>query len=96
MNESIYYNVDKLHTAIAENRQIEFRYFEWTVSKEIRLKKGGENYQVSPWAVSYTHLDVYKRQPMLDPTVIHITKGSPSEFARSFKYLSPSIISVSW
>ena len=39
MNESIYYNVDKLHAAITGNRQIVFRYFEWTVSKEIRLKK---------------------------------------------------------
>ena len=27
MNESIYYNVDKLHTAISEDRQIIFRYF---------------------------------------------------------------------
>ena len=59
MNESIYYNVDKLHTAIAENRQIEFRYFKWTVSKEIRLKKGGENYQVSPWALTWDNENYY-------------------------------------
>ncbi len=59
MNESIYYNVDKLHTAIAEDRQIVFRYFEWTVSKEIRLKKGGENYQVSPWALTWDNENYY-------------------------------------
>jgi len=29
MNESIYYNVDRLHEAIAQNSQITFRYFEW-------------------------------------------------------------------
>lgn len=59
MNESIYYNVDKLHAAIAENRQIIFRYFEWTVSKEMRMKKGGENYQVSPWALTWDNENYY-------------------------------------
>ena len=59
MNESIYYNVDKIHSAIALNRQIIFRYFEWTVSKEIRLKKGGENYHVSPWALTWDSENYY-------------------------------------
>lgn len=59
MNESIYYNVDKLHTAIAENRQILFKYFEWTVSKEIRLRKNGENYHVSPWALTWDNENYY-------------------------------------
>lgn len=59
MNESIYYNVDKLHSAIAENRQIIFRYFEWTVSKEMRMKKDGENYQVSPWALTWDNENYY-------------------------------------
>ena len=59
MNESIYYNVDKLHTAISEDRQIIFRYFEWTVSKEIRLKKDGENYHVSPWALTWDNENYY-------------------------------------
>ena len=59
MNESIYYNVDKIHSAIALNRQIIFRYFEWTVSKEIRLKKGGENYHVSPWALTWDNENYY-------------------------------------
>ena len=59
MNESIYYNVDKIHSAIALNRQIIFRYFEWTVSKEIRLKKGGENYHVCPWALTWDSENYY-------------------------------------
>lgn len=59
MNESIYYNVDQIHTAIAENRQIVFRYFEWTVSKEIRLRKNGENYQISPWALTWDNENYY-------------------------------------
>ena len=59
MNESIYYNVDQLHAAIAENRQIVFRYFEWTVSKQIRLKRGGENYRISPWALTWDNENYY-------------------------------------
>lgn len=33
MNESIYYNVDAIHTAIAENKKIIFQYFQWNVKK---------------------------------------------------------------
>ena len=59
MNESIYYNVDKLHSAIGLDEQITFQYFEWTVSKELRLKKGGEIYQVSPWALTWDNENYY-------------------------------------
>lgn len=59
MNESIYYNVDRLHQALSLNRQILFRYFEWTVKKEIRLKKGGGNYRVSPWALTWDNENYY-------------------------------------
>lgn len=59
MNESIYYNVDKLHQAIASNDQILFRYFEWTVTKEIRLKKNGGVYRVSPWALTWDNENYY-------------------------------------
>lgn len=59
MNESIYYNVDKIHAAIASNQQILFRYFEWTVQKTTRLKKGGMPYQVSPWALTWDDENYY-------------------------------------
>ncbi len=59
MNESIYYNVDQLHSAIVLNRQILFQYFEWTVSKEIRLKKSGGDYRVSPWALTWDNENYY-------------------------------------
>ena len=52
INESIYYNVDAIHTAIAENSQITFQYFQWNVKKEMELRKGGALYRVSPWALS--------------------------------------------
>ncbi len=49
MNESIYYNVDKLHTAINADSQIRFQYFQWNTEKEQELRHGGKFYQVSPW-----------------------------------------------
>ncbi len=48
MNESIYYTVDTLHTAIAENKQIEFQYCIWSVDKKLIPKKAGELFYV-PW-----------------------------------------------
>ena len=39
MNESIYYNIDKLHTAIGEGKQIRFQYFQWTVEKKEALRR---------------------------------------------------------
>ena len=59
MNESIYYNIDKIYASIASNLQILFRYFEWTIEKTTRLKKGGEPYQVSPWALTWDDENYY-------------------------------------
>ena len=59
MNESIYYNVDRIHTAIAENSQITFQYFQWNVEKEMELRHGGALYEVSPWALSWNDENYY-------------------------------------
>ena len=53
MNESIYYNVDYVHNAIGENKKITFKYYEWTPQKEKKLRHGGEDYCVSPWALTW-------------------------------------------
>ena len=53
MNESIYYNVDKLHTAIGSNHQIRFQYNQWTIDKELVPRKNGEWYQISPWSLAW-------------------------------------------
>lgn len=59
MNESIYYNIDQIHGAISENRQISFQYYEWTVSKEMHLKKDGERYRISPWGLIWKDENYY-------------------------------------
>ena len=51
MNESIYYNVDEIHMAIEMNRKIRFQYFQWNIKKEEELRKDGQLYEISPWAL---------------------------------------------
>lgn len=59
MNESIYYNIDRLHAAIADNSKITFQYFQWNVRKEMELRHGGALYEVSPWALSWDDENYY-------------------------------------
>lgn len=59
MNESIYINVDKIHSAISENKQIRFHYFQWNMKKEQVLRHGGAWYQVSPWYLGWADENYY-------------------------------------
>ncbi|MDO5539514.1 MAG: WYL domain-containing protein [Eubacteriales bacterium] len=59
MNESIYYSVDAIHTAISANAKIRFQYFEWTVTKEIKLRRDGEFYEISPWGLTWDDENYY-------------------------------------
>ncbi len=59
MNESIYYNVDKIHAAIGENRRITFQYYQWDVHKKMVLRRDGALYEVSPWALSWDDENYY-------------------------------------
>lgn len=59
MNESIYYTVDYIHSAISKNVQISFKYYEWNDSKEKVLKHGGKDYNASPWALTWDDENYY-------------------------------------
>lgn len=59
MNETIYYSVDKIHTAINENKQIIFQYFKWNVDGEQELRHDGQVYKVSPWALVFDDENYY-------------------------------------
>ena len=59
MNESVYYSIDEIQRALNEDRQISFQYCEWTVEKELRLKKNGERYLVSPWGLVWQNENDY-------------------------------------
>ena len=58
-NDSIYANVDTIHAAINDNRQIQFQYCEWTVKKTLVPRKSGELYVVSPWALTWDDENYY-------------------------------------
>lgn len=59
MNETIYYNVDMVHTAISQNVKIRFHYFEWDVNKKTKLRKEGSFYEVSPWKLTWDDENYY-------------------------------------
>ena len=75
-NESIYYNIDDIHNAIQNNKKIKFQYLDWTVSKELKPRRNGQWYEVSPYAlvwaeeryylVGYSTLDMEIRHYRVD------------------------------
>ena len=58
-NDAIYRNVDAVHDAIRENRQVTFHYLEWTMKKELRQKHEGKLYHVSPWSLTWDDENYY-------------------------------------
>ena len=59
MNESIYYNVDEIHTGISSNRKIRFKYFEYDVHKEKKFRRDGAYYIASPYAMTWDDENYY-------------------------------------
>lgn len=59
VNETIYYNVDKLHSAIYHNRKITFQYADWTARKETILRHNGALYEVSPFHLVWDDENYY-------------------------------------
>lgn len=59
MNESIYYNVDKLHTAIGARRAVSFRYFDYNSSKKKVFRREGQRYMVSPYGLVWDNENYY-------------------------------------
>ena len=56
---ALFRNVDAIHRAIQENRQISFPYLEWTLKKELSPREGKERYLVSPWALIWREENYY-------------------------------------
>ena len=57
MNETIYYNVDAIQEAIAQNRQIAFRYFDWGMDgKRVYREK---SYLASPYGLCQDNENCY-------------------------------------
>ncbi len=94
MNESIFYNVDKLHAAIAADRAVTFRYFEYSVKKEKVFRKEGKRYHVSPcglvwdsenyylaaWDEAREEVRHYRVDKMADITITGIRRHVPEDW----------------
>lgn len=59
MNESVYYNVDDIHTAINKNKKIKFKYYKWDIDKKLVARHGGSFFTVSPWALLWDDENYY-------------------------------------
>ncbi len=73
MNESIYYIIDDLHRAIAENKQIRFEYMKWNTEKKL-VPRHDEPYVMSPWALTWDDENYYL-----------ITYDEPNDMIRHFR-----------
>ena len=95
MNESVYYNVDSIADAINQDRAIRFKYFEYTVTKERRIRRNGDWYVVSPFALMWDDenyymvawdadagsLKHYRVDKMLEITALKATREGKEAFA---------------
>ncbi len=59
MNESIYYNVDFIHEAIASNVKIKFQYYNWDTDKNMVFRHNGEDFYISPWGLLWDDENYY-------------------------------------
>ncbi len=59
MNESIYYNVDKLHTALSARKAITFQYFDYDIHRRKVFRQDGKRYAVSPYGLIWDNENYY-------------------------------------
>ena len=59
MNESVYYNVDDIYTAINDNKKIRFKYYKWNIEKKLVARHNGDWFVVSPWALTWDDENYY-------------------------------------
>lgn len=58
-NESIYYIVDAIHSAIQSNNKITFTYFDWDINKRRVFRHNAAPYVVSPWSLVWNNENYY-------------------------------------
>lgn len=59
MNESIYYNVDDISSAITNDSSVTFRYFNWDIRGNRAYRRNGARYLVSPWSLLWDDENYY-------------------------------------
>ncbi len=59
MNNSVLINTDAIHSAIAANTTVKFKYFHYNLKLERNYSRKGEMFEVSPWALLYDNDNYY-------------------------------------
>lgn len=59
MNESAYYSVDAIHTAITARRMVSFQYFDFNAKKEKVFRRAGRTYLVAPYCLVWDNANYY-------------------------------------
>ncbi len=59
LNETVYYNIDRINSGIAQDKMLRFQYFDYNSKKEQVLRKDGAFYQVSPFALIWDRYNYY-------------------------------------
>ena len=57
-NEKVYYNIDRIHVAINENKKIEFEYMQWNLKRKL-VSKSDSSYVTNPVAVVVDNQNYY-------------------------------------
>ena len=58
-NETVYYNVDRLHNAVSDNVKIAFKYYEYNLDKKRQHRNNGNDYIVSPYSLTFSDDNYY-------------------------------------
>ena len=96
MNESVYYTVDEIFRALNLDQQLRFHYFQWNADGEKELRRNGDYYIVSPWAlhyddekyylVAYDHLHKeirhFRVDKMLDAEVVEAKRKGVTKYRK--------------
>lgn len=94
MNESIYYNVDKIHAALATRKAVTFKYFDYDIARQKVFRRNGRRYTVSPYGliwnsefyylVAFDHsaqeLRHYRVDKMTDIVVLTLDREGGEDF----------------
>ena len=59
MNERIYINVDTIHRAIAEEKMVSFKYFDYDLNKKKKYRDDGTSRVCSPYALAWNDEQYY-------------------------------------
>lgn len=59
VNESVYYTIDAIHTAINHGQKISFRYFDYDTAQKRVYRKAGESYCQTPVALCWSDDNYY-------------------------------------